>query len=79
MQTLQTSRLQLLGTWNELDEDGVDDHFDSTLGVDGQIDDKVDGTVEDEKEVGDLDQQVDHICFQIFHFIACRKSKIFRF
>ena len=75
MHTLQTSRLQLLGTWNELDEDGVDDHFDSTLGVDGQIDDKVDGAVEDEEEVGGLGEEVDHIRFQVLNSIACRKSK----
>ena len=79
--TLQTSQLQLLETWIYIDENvkkNVDDDdfdFDSTLGVDGQIDDKVDGAVEDEEEVGGLGEEVDHIRFQVLNSIACRKSK----
>ena len=55
------------------DDDDFDFH--STLGVDGQIDDKVDGAVEDEEEVGGLGEEVDHIRFQVLNSIACRKSK----
>ena len=49
---------------------------DNTLGVDGQIDDEVDGAVENEEKVGHLWEKVDNIGFQIFNSIACsRKGK----
>ena len=36
------------------------------LGVNRQIDGKVDGAVEDQEEVGDLGHQVDDVRFQVF-------------
>ena len=43
------------------------------LGVNRQVDGKVDGAVEDEEEVGDLGEKVDHIRFQVLNSVAWKK------
>ena len=43
------------------------------LGVNRQIDGKVDGAVEDQEEVGDLGHQVDDVRFQVFDSVAWKQ------
>ena len=49
------------------------------LGVNRQIDGKVDGAVEDQEEVGDLGHQVDDVRFQVFDSVAWKQFLWFNF
>ena len=49
------------------------------LGVNRQIDGKVDGAVEDQEEVGDLGHQVDDVRFQVFDSVAWKQCLWFNF